>query len=74
MWVLPTFMKRGVGHTLLRAALEHVKSEGSKRLTIESDPNAEEFYLRNGATRVGRVAASVAGTERYLPVLEIDIS
>ena len=73
MWVLPEFMGRGVGTALFRAACEHVKTRGGVTLSIESDPNAEGFYIRLGARRVGRVPAHMAGTERYLPVFEMDL-
>jgi hypothetical protein len=42
------------------------------RLKIVSDPNAEGFYLRMGAQRVGWVAAQPRG--RRLPLLVIHVS
>ncbi|MCG6496213.1 hypothetical protein MCM47_18115 [Kitasatospora sp. A2-31] len=46
---------------------------GSRRLTIDADPNAEPFYLAMGATRIGTTASeSVPGRE--LPLLGLEIA
>jgi len=42
---------------------------GFRELEIESDPNAEGFYQRMGAQRVGTSIKDVAGHKRELPVL-----
>jgi len=42
-------------------------------LKIEADPNAESFYIRRGARRVGEHRSDVDGMPRILPVLEIQI-
>jgi GNAT superfamily N-acetyltransferase len=69
LWVKPRCMRRGIG-TLLFAAIEnHARTTGVTQLVVESDPNAEEFYRRMGASPVGRVSADVGGTERWLPLL-----
>jgi len=40
-----------------------------RELEIESDPNAEGFYKRMGARRVGTVTRELAGFNRNLPIL-----
>ena len=79
LWVLPKAMRRGVGAALFAACEAAARSAGAKRLTIESDPNAEDFYRKMGAIPVGRVAANVTVATaspgdgpipRFLPVLE----
>jgi GNAT superfamily N-acetyltransferase len=67
MWVAPEHMRTGVGRLLFRHLLERVAVSGATRLRIASDPNAEGFYRRMGARRVGREASRPAG--RFLPVL-----
>jgi len=42
-------------------------------MRIESDPNAEGFYLRMGARRIGIKAAEVDGVQRELPVLVYEV-
>ena len=73
MWVLPGWMGRGVGRLLFLHALERTKALGFRGLEIESDPNAEGFYLRLGAHRVGVNVHRVEQRQRELPVLIYEI-
>jgi len=70
MWVRPTHMASGVGRSLFSHLLKQLHAMGAVRLRIASDPNAEGFYRRMGARRVGRVPSKPAG--RYLPLLVVD--
>ena len=67
MWVDPALMGRGIGKRLFTHALATARAAGGASLCIASDPNAEGFYLRLGARRVGAVPSSPQGRE--LPVL-----
>ena len=71
MWVDPQQMGAGVGRALFEHLLAHLRQSGATRLNIESDPNAEGFYRRMGAERIGESPSTPAG--RFLPVLEIDL-
>jgi len=71
MWVLPEHMRTGMGTKLLRSALDVIRAEGAATLRIASDPNAEAFYLRLGARRVGTVPSTPVG--RTLPLLELSL-
>lgn len=70
-WVAPGHMRRGIGAMLFRHAVDVVRSLRGTTLEIASDPNAEGFYVRMGARRVGQVDASPAG--RVLPFLVLDV-
>ena len=73
LWVLPEAMGRGLGRRLVAHALDRAIAAGATGLEIESDPNAEGFYARLGARRVGWSAAPVPGAvDRRLPRLELD--
>lgn len=61
LWVDPATMRRGVGKGLLAFAREFAAARGQAELQIDADPNAEPFYLRCGARRVGEVAAPIEG-------------
>jgi GNAT superfamily N-acetyltransferase len=70
LWVRSMEQGRGVGRLLFRHCEMIARRDGAAVLRIESDPNAEGFYLEMGATAVGRVPAHVEGVERYLPLME----
>ncbi len=70
MWVDPTRIGRGVGKALWRHAVETAGSAGHAAFLIESDPNAEGFYLKMGAVRAGTIKSS---SQRVLPLLRYDI-
>jgi N-acetylglutamate synthase-like GNAT family acetyltransferase len=69
LWVLPDWMGRGVGRSLFQHALERAKVLGVRELEIESDPNAEGFYKRMGARRIGASIKDLDGQKRELPIL-----
>jgi len=70
LWVAPQFMRRGLGRELLTHALEGARRGGASRVTVDADPNAEAFYLGNGAVRRGEVPAPIPGhPERVRPQL-----
>jgi len=70
LWVVPEEMGRGVGKSLFAHCEGAARECGAILLTVESDPNAERFYLSMGAEAVGRKPAFMDGRERYLPLLE----
>jgi len=72
LWVRPEFMRQGAGRALLARAAEHLSSIGIASLHIDSDPNAEPFYLACGAVRAGEVAAPIDGqSHRVRPQLRL---
>jgi GNAT superfamily N-acetyltransferase len=73
MWVLPDWTGQGVGRLLFYHALQRTKALGFRELEIESDPNAEGFYRRLGARRVGVNIHTVEQQRRELPVLIYEV-
>lgn len=61
LWVHPSAARRGVGAALVRRSLAYTRDHGQSGLRVDADPNAEEFYVKLGARRVGQVAAPVDG-------------
>lgn len=61
LWVDPSSVRRGVGTRLIRHLLACARANGQSTLCVDSDPNAEAFYLGLGARRVGEVAAPIDG-------------
>lgn len=73
LWVLPEAIGRGVGRALWGHALGELARQGVKTLEIIADPNAEGFYLRMGARRIGTKRYLLEGQARLLPLLAVDI-
>jgi GNAT superfamily N-acetyltransferase len=62
LWVLPGHMHRGFGRALVQHVAVHAAAHGQAILAIDSDPNAEPFYLHCGARVVGQVPAPIEGS------------
>jgi GNAT superfamily N-acetyltransferase len=70
LWLDPNAIGRGLGRALFDHALRSAALLGYEALLIESDPNAEGFYLTMGAVRIGE-QRSAAG--RMLPLLRVAV-
>lgn len=68
IFVDPAAIGQGVGKRLWRHAVAQARQLGFQTMTIQSDPNAEGFYLAMGATRVGELESTVT-PGRMLPLL-----
>ncbi len=73
LWVSPERIGTGVGRLLFDHALRRAASLGAEMLRIEADPNAEGFYRRMGATRVGETSYPIDGRSRTLPLLVVEV-
>ena len=69
LWVLPDAMGRGFGRALFEHAVKQGGALGFSTFEIEADPNAEGFYRRMGAKRVGTSVTEIEGERRELPLL-----
>ncbi|MBS1789121.1 MAG: GNAT family N-acetyltransferase [Acidobacteria bacterium] len=72
LWVLPEWVGKGIGRQLLAHAMDRASTSGTRQIEIVSDPNAEGFYLKAGAKRIGQVVSTIEGQQRRLPRLAID--
>ena len=70
LWIIPTAMRRGIGRALFEHAADQARTAGFDSIRIEADPNAEAFYQRMGAKRVGTSVGEVEGEKRELPLME----
>ena len=70
LWLDPRLIGRGIGRRLFEHALLTARELGFESLLIESDPNAEGFYLAMGAVLVGE-RRSPSG--RTLPLLRVAV-
>jgi GNAT superfamily N-acetyltransferase len=74
LWIVPDAMGRGIGRALFEHAVEETRRLGHRTLQIEADPNAEGFYKRMGARRVGETITEIEGQRRALPLLLFEFS
>lgn len=72
LFVDEPFIGEGLGRRLLGHAVATACRMGFASLLVESDPNAERFYLGQGAVRVGE-APSEVDPDRMLPLLRIEV-
>ena len=73
LWIKPEHMGVGVGRTLLLHAKGRAAKQRVPTLALSADPNAEGFYQRMGATRIGEVRSEIEGQPRVLPRMRIEI-
>ena len=72
LWVVPERMGTGVGKELFLAAMQKASELNLSSVEICSDPNAEGFYQKMGAHRIGETVSDLEGEPRVLPRLSID--
>jgi GNAT superfamily N-acetyltransferase len=70
LWINPAAMRRGTGRALFEHSVNQARTAGFDLIKIEADPNAEGFYKRMGAQRVGTSVSEVEGQKRELPLME----
>jgi GNAT superfamily N-acetyltransferase len=72
MWVAPAHIGTGVGKQLFLHAMQHAAKENISAVEILADPNAEGFYRKQGAHRIGEIVSEIDGESRVLPRLTVD--
>ena len=70
LFVDPEHIGQGIGRLLFDSMLEHAAASSAERIVIDSDPEAEGFYVVMGAQKVGEIQ-SLSIADRTLPQLEI---
>lgn len=73
LFVDPLHFGKGIGRRLFSWAEREARSLGAQFLTIDSDPDAKDFYLAMGAVDDG-MSPSGSITGRYLPKLRLDLT
>jgi GNAT superfamily N-acetyltransferase len=73
-WIHPEAMGKGLGRLLFEHARAVAVAAGASRLEIDADPNAEAFYRKMGAVRVGEVRSELDGQPRIRPLLHLHLT
>jgi len=69
LFVEPHHIGTGCGKRLWNHAMGVVRELGFHTVTLTADPNAEAFYSRQGAVRVGETTSTIR-SDRKLPVMK----
>lgn len=68
LFIDPPYMRKGYGQKLLDHLIFEVQLKGFRRILLDSDPNAVDFYKKNGFKIIGKVKTQIP--DRFLPVME----
>ena len=74
MWIRPAHMGNGVGRALFNQIVVRATTLNARVVELSADPNAEGFYQRMGATRIGEVRTEIEGQPRVLPRMAVTIA
>nr|WP_294786951.1 GNAT family N-acetyltransferase [uncultured Flavobacterium sp.] len=69
LFLLPEYIGKGFGTLLMNDFLEKMRNEKCKRIILDSEPNAEQFYQKIGFTKIGEFETSIKN--RFMPIMEI---
>ena len=74
VWIAPEAQRRGIGRALVEEALRAAAALGISRVTLASDPFAEQFYMKLGAKPYGFEPAPMPGdATRALSLFEFKV-
>ncbi len=74
LFVLPTYIGKGLGKQLFLHAVELARDRGYKFLQLEAEPNAIGFYEKMSMQRIGEHQYELDGQPRILPLMELLLS
>lgn len=71
IFLLPEYIGKGFGTLLMNDFLERMRNEKCKKITLDSEPNAEKFYQKLGFKKVGEFETSIKN--RFMPIMEMNL-
>jgi GNAT superfamily N-acetyltransferase len=71
LFVLPDFIGKGFGKLLMNDFLVRLQDLSVQKKVLNSEPNAESFYIKFGFVKIGQIETSIK--DRYLPIMELKI-
>ena len=71
LFILPEHIGRGFGKYLFLDFLNRMKEEKTEKITLDSEPNAEEFYAKMGFVKIGEFETSIKN--RFMPIMEMKL-
>jgi GNAT superfamily N-acetyltransferase len=71
LFVLPEYIGKGFGKYLMNDFLYRMRNGKFKKITLDSEPNAEDFYLKFGFKKIGEFETSIKN--RFMPIMEMSL-
>lgn len=71
LFVLPEYIGKGFGSYLMSDFLERMRNEKCQKITLDSEPNAEQFYRKIGFIKIGEFETSIKN--RFMPIMEMNL-
>jgi N-acetylglutamate synthase-like GNAT family acetyltransferase len=71
LFILPEYIGKGFGKHLLLDFLNRIKETEIEKITLDSEPNAEEFYSKMGFVKIGEFETSIKN--RFMPIMEMKL-
>ena len=71
LFIEPMFIGKGYGKILITHFLNYIKNTEVKRVIVDADPNAENFYKKQGFKVIYKLESSIKN--RFLPVMQYTI-
>jgi ribosomal protein S18 acetylase RimI-like enzyme len=69
LFILPENIGKGFGKYLMTDFLNRMKNENFEKITLDAEPNAENFYLKIGFKKIGEFETSIKN--RFMPIMEM---
>jgi GNAT superfamily N-acetyltransferase len=71
LFVLPEYIGKGFGKYLMADFLNRARNDKFEKITLDSEPNAENFYLKIGFKKIGEFETSIKN--RFMPIMEMSL-
>ncbi|WP_394748539.1 GNAT family N-acetyltransferase [Spongiimicrobium salis] len=71
LFIDPAYIGKGLGKILMNDFLDRIAKDGYKSVTLDADPNAENFYAKQGFRVIGQLQSSIK--DRFLPIMYKEI-
>lgn len=72
LFIDPDYIGKGLGKIIWKHLLNKAKELGISEFTLDSEPNAEGFYLKMGAINIGFTPSTVF-PDRQLPLMKVNV-
>lgn len=70
LWLVPGFVKKGIGRIVFIRILSQLKELGQTRALLKGDPHAKGFYEK----MLGKLISDIQTTQIDVPIYEFDVN